>query len=131
MKDLDADTRQLAVNKILTELDLIDYKESHPMSLSGGQKQRVAIASAIASKKELIIFDEPTSGLDYRHMKEVAESINHLSTMGTTQFIITHDPELVSACCNYFVFIENGKVTHSGYWTEKNSKLISDYFKML
>ena len=64
-------------------------------------------------------------------MKEVAESINHLSTMGTTQFIITHDPELVSACCNYFVFIENGKVTHSGYWTEKNSKLISDYFKML
>lgn len=131
MKDLDADTRQLAVNKILTELDLIDYKESHPMSLSGGQKQRVAIASAIASKKELIIFDEPTSGLDYRHMKEVAESINHLSTIGKTQFIITHDPELVSACCNYFVFIENGKVTHSGYWTEENSRLISDYFKIL
>ena len=44
---------------------------AHPMSLSGGQKQRVAIASAIASDKQVIVFDEPTSGLDYRHMKKV------------------------------------------------------------
>lgn len=129
MKNLDADAKKLVVNKILTELDLIDYKESHPMSLSGGQKQRVAIASAIASEKEMIVFDEPTSGLDYRHMKEVAKSINHLSAMGKTQFIITHDPELVSACCNYFIFMENGKVIHSGRWTNENTRLIFQYFR--
>ena len=58
--------------KILSRLDLLPFRDRHPMSLSGGQKQRVAIASAIASKRSVLFFDEPTSGLDYRHMKEVA-----------------------------------------------------------
>lgn len=42
--------------EILAELDLIGFKDRHPMSLSGGQKQRVAIASAIASKRSILFF---------------------------------------------------------------------------
>lgn len=117
--------------EILTELDLINYKDIHPMALSGGQRQRVAIASAIASHKEIIVFDEPTSGLDYRHMKEVAQNVLKLSSLGKTVFIITHDPELVTLCCNYFVFIENGMVTHSGEWTSQNIEFVSDYFQQI
>lgn len=64
------DTKQ--AEEILARLDLLPFRDRHPMSLSGGQKQRVAIASAIASKRSILFFDEPTSGLDYRHMKEVA-----------------------------------------------------------
>ena len=40
---------QEQAEEILAKLDLIGFKDRHPMSLSGGQKQRVAIASAIAS----------------------------------------------------------------------------------
>lgn len=64
--------------EILAELDLIGFKDRHPMSLSGGQKQRVAIASAIASKRSILFFDEPTSGLDYKHMKEVANVLKQV-----------------------------------------------------
>ena len=46
---------------VLAEMDLLPYRERHPMGLSGGQKQRVAVASAIASERPLIVFDEPTS----------------------------------------------------------------------
>lgn len=60
---------------ILKEFDLYDYRKQHPISLSGGQKQRVAVASAVASMREYIVFDEPTSGLDYFHMMQVAECI--------------------------------------------------------
>ncbi len=120
--------REKIAGEILSALDLLEYKDAHPMSLSGGQRQRVAIASAIASNKEIIVFDEPTSGLDYRHMKEVAQNIHQLSSLGKTQFIITHDPELVAACCNYFIFIENGAVTHRGEWTSKNIELVAGYF---
>ena len=81
--------------QVLRQMGLLDYKDCHPMSLSGGQKQRLAVAGAMASGKDLIVYGEPTSGLDYRHMEIVADMINDLSEKGKTQFIITHDPELV------------------------------------
>lgn len=123
-----SENREALAENILSELDLQEYAEVHPMSLSGGQKQRVAIASSIATDKEFIVFDEPTSGLDYQHMKEVAKSIDKLSNMGKTQFIITHDPELVSECCNYFIFLDNGTVVNSGVWNEENIKYIAKFF---
>lgn len=123
-----ADNREAIAESILADLDLLDCKEAHPMALSGGQRQRVAITGAIASHKEIIVFDEPTSGLDYRHMQEVASSIHKLAGMGKTQFIITHDPELVAACCNYFIFMDSGKVVRSGTWDEKNLQYVSNYF---
>ena len=88
------ESRETTAEQVLSDLDLLDCKDAHPMSLSGGQRQRVAIAGAITSHKEIIVFDEPTSGLDYRHMQEVASSIRKLSDMGKTQFVITHDPDL-------------------------------------
>lgn len=62
---MDEENLELA-EEILRNLNLIQLKDAHPMALSGGEKQRVAIASAIASKKEILIFDEPTSGLDLK-----------------------------------------------------------------
>ena len=96
--------------QILHSLDLLQYKDAHPMSLSGGQKQRVAIASAVASQRDFIIFDEPTSGLDYRHMLEVAENIKKLKQQGKTIFVVTHDTEFLNACCDCVVSLERGCV---------------------
>ena len=122
------ESKKEKAREILKALNLDMFEEAHPMSLSGGQRQRVAIAGAVASHKEILIYDEPTSGLDYKHMREVAESLKRLSKMGKTQFVITHDPELVAACCNYFIFIENGEVVAQGEWTKENVKKIKEYF---
>ena len=89
--------------EILHLLKLQEFRECHPMSLSGGQKQRVAIASALGSGKKILVYDEPTSGLDYRHMLDVAEAIREMKKADNTQFIITHDAELVSHCCDYII----------------------------
>ena len=102
----------------LQEMDLLPYKDAHPMALSGGQKQRVAIASALASRREILIFDEPTSGLDLGHMEQVAESILLLKEKGKTIFIVTHDAELIESCCDMWIEIENGHLEGSyGYGT--------------
>lgn len=98
---------------ILNEMDLLPYKDCHPMGLSGGQKQRVAIASAIASERPLVLFDEPTSGLDLFHMRQVADSVNRLANSGKTVVIVTHDPEFILRCCNYVIHLENGTVEES------------------
>ena len=102
------DTKQ--AEEILTRLDLLLFRDRHPMSLSGGQKQRVAIASAIASKRSILFFDEPTSGLDYRHMKEVAAVLRQLSTEGVTVYVITHDLELLLDCCTDIIHFAQGNI---------------------
>ena len=108
---------ETVVDKILKQFDLLEYKDRHPLSLSGGQKQRVAIASAIVSNREIIVFDEPTSGLDLKHMREVARSLKSLADQGKTLLVITHDPELVMAGCSYVVHMEKGQVKEAIHWT--------------
>ena len=85
--------------EIIRNLDLADFADRHPQSLSGGQKQRLAIACALASGRDLLLLDEPTSGLDYAHMKETAALLEKLRSMGTTILVVTHDSELIRACC--------------------------------
>jgi len=96
--------------EILKDLNLIHLKDAHPMALSGGEKQRVAIASAIASGKELLIFDEPTSGLDLKNMLKVSDNLKYLQSLGITSFIITHDYELIMEVCSHILHFEDGKI---------------------
>ena len=84
---------------LLRQLDLEDFLDRHPQSLSGGQKQRLAIACALASGREILLLDEPTSGLDHAHMMETARLLQQLRDMGTTVLVVTHDAELICACC--------------------------------
>jgi energy-coupling factor transport system ATP-binding protein len=92
--------------KILDSLDLKEFAEKHPLALSGGQKQRVAVASAVASGRNIILFDEPTSGLDYEHMMQVSELLKHLKESGKTVIIVTHDIELIKTACTYVIELD-------------------------
>ena len=86
--------------RILACLDLEQFADRHPQSLSGGQKQRVAVASAIASGRDIMLFDEPTSGLDYTHMLQIGEILRNLKAQGKTVIVVTHDRELIKECCD-------------------------------
>ena len=93
---------------VLDRLDLLQFKERHPMALSGGQKQRVAIATALVSERKILVLDEPTSGLDLQHMKEVADELVTIQKMGKTSLVITHDYELIVSCCTHVLHLEHG-----------------------
>lgn len=80
-------------NELLARLDLADFGNVYPFSLSGGQKQRVALARAMMIDPEIIGYDEPTSALDSELRDQVADLILENRAFGTTQIVVTHDPE--------------------------------------
>ena len=94
------------IEEILRSFDLLDFKDRHPMALSGGQKQRLAVATAILSDKDVLVFDEPTSGLDYHRMLEVSDMIRKLNDENKIIIIVSHDFEFLGRTCDKIFNIE-------------------------
>ena len=106
----DSKTTKEEAEEILIKLELINYKNKHPLCLSGGQMQRLAVAVGILMSREIIILDEPTSGLDYLNMLKISEVINKFSK-DKIIFVVTHDKELIDNVCNKLLKISDGKVS--------------------
>ena len=102
------------LEKILKEFDLYAYRKRHPMSLSGGQKQRVAVASAVASGRDYIIFDEPTSALDPEMVGEVLELMKQLARDGMTMVVVTHEMGFAKEVATRVVFVDEGQIKEEG-----------------
>lgn len=118
------------VEQVMERLDLISFRERHPMSLSGGQKQRVAIAGAIFSGKKMLLLDEPTSGLDFRHMEQVAELMQQLKQQGKTLLIVTHDPEFILKTCDDIIRIEDGTIVEQYSLDTAEMGKLFDFFHL-
>lgn len=88
------------IEEVLNHLQLLSFRDSHPMALSGGQKQRLAVATAMLSHKRILIFDEPTSGLDYARMQSVSQVVRSLAEAGHIVLVATHDKEFLQCACN-------------------------------
>lgn len=76
-------------------LDLLGIRELSGRSireLSGGERQQAAIARAIVSEPELVIFDEPAAHLDQANQMQVLRIIKNLADRGFAAVMSTHDP---------------------------------------
>ena len=114
------------IDRTLEKVDLLAYKERHPLSLSGGQMQRLAVVVSDICGKELLVFDEPTSGLDLKSMEEVGTLTRSLATQGKVLLIITHDIEFMMRICTRILFIQDGEIVEdlSGGQKEKIVRLL-------
>ena len=74
----------------------------------------MAIARALATKPEVILFDEPTSALDPELTGEVLEVMVKLAREGTTMVVVTHEMEFAKNVANRVIFMENGVVVEEG-----------------
>ena len=65
------------------------------MALSGGQKQRLAVATAILSDKDVLVFDEPTIGLHPLDVRTLLGVFRTLIENGATVIVIEHDLDVI------------------------------------
>ena len=66
------------------------------LGLSEGQAQRLAIARAILSARDILLFDEATSALDEKTEKQLLENIKNLTDK--TCIMVTHKPAALEIC---------------------------------
>ena len=97
------------------------------ITLSGGQRQRLAIARALLTKTEIILFDEATSSLDNETQKEISNAIDNLKGEYTI-LIVAHRLSTVIDCDKIFV-VDGGKIIDVGTHDELMKK--SKFYKSL
>ncbi|HXB61600.1 MAG TPA: ATP-binding cassette domain-containing protein [Acidobacteriaceae bacterium] len=72
-------------------VELEDAVDKFPSELSGGMRRRVAIARAVVSQPELILYDSPTGGLDPITSTTIIELVmKQRDVSHTTSLVVTH-----------------------------------------
>jgi ABC-2 type transport system ATP-binding protein len=78
------------IEKVLTDLSLIDRKDTKIMTLSGGMKRRVMIAKALSHQPRILFLDEPTAGVDVELRRDMWRMVRGLQASGVTIILTTH-----------------------------------------
>jgi len=78
------------LEKILSDLSLLDKRNARIVTLSGGMKRRVLIAKALAHEPQILFLDEPTAGVDVELRKDMWEIVRKLRASGVTIILTTH-----------------------------------------
>lgn len=98
-----------AINKLLSDVDLVGLAKRKPNTLSGGQKQRIAIARALIKSPEIIMADEPTGALDSNTGRQVFETLKKLSE-DKLVIVVSHDREFAELYGDRIIELKDGKV---------------------
>jgi phospholipid/cholesterol/gamma-HCH transport system ATP-binding protein len=128
---------QEKINEIVSEkLELVGLpgvQKLKPSELSGGMKKRVALARALATNPEYILYDEPTTGLDPIMSDSIDDMIKELGEkLNVTSVVVTHDMFSVRNVANKVALLYEGKIYFTGTPEElvnSSDKVIIDFIK--
>jgi len=126
LRNRGADETQIAsaVEVMLDEFGLSQYRKSYPRNLSGGERQRVALASVLVGEPEVIVLDEPTRGMDYVLKKKLVNYLDDYRRRGNTVIMVSHDVETIAECAQRVVLLSEGRVVVEGSKREVLSKAL-------
>ena len=103
------------VHECLEAVGLAEHLHKMPDNLSGGMRKRVALARAMITNPECLLYDEPTAGLD----PIVSDSINKLirtvqRNYHVTSIVVTHDMKSAYHIADRIAYMRQGKIYFIG-----------------
>lgn len=99
------------VTEALRFVELEHTLTKFPSELSGGMRRRVAIARAIITKPDLILYDSPTGGLDPITSTTIIELvIKQRDAYGTSSIVVTHRLQDAFMMAGHCFNRETGKI---------------------
>ena len=109
----DAKARQEAVNTMLCQVNLYQFRKQAVESFSGGMKRRFGIAQALLGNPRLLIIDEPTAGLDPGERNRFCDLL-YSTAQQAVVILSTHIIQDVQQLCPCMAIIHEGRVLYSG-----------------
>ena len=103
------------VQECLDAVGLGKHLHKMPDNLSGGMRKRVALARAMISNPQCLLYDEPTAGLD----PIVSDSINKLiravqRDFHVTSIVVTHDMKSAYHIADRIAYLRHGQIYFIG-----------------
>lgn len=99
----------------LKQLELTDIGDKYPSQLSGGMKKRVALARALVTDPEVVLFDEPTTGLDPIRKNAVHSMISdYQKQFGFTAVLVSHEIPDVFYISQRVAMLNEGQILFEG-----------------
>jgi phospholipid/cholesterol/gamma-HCH transport system ATP-binding protein len=116
---MDEEKTQQRVRELLEMLEVSQFADRLPADLSTGTKRAVAIARALAEDPEGILYDEPTTMVDPLMAAHVRDLIVKLKQkFHKTSVVVTHDTHLAKKLADRVIFLQEGRVSFFGTWSE-------------
>jgi len=117
-------SNRLIRHVVLTKLHAVGLRgaaDMLPRELSGGMARRVALARAMATDPDILIYDEPFVGLDPISMGVIVRLVRRMNdALGITSIVVSHDVDEVSTVSDVSFLLSGGKVAASGSPAELN-----------
>ena len=117
------------VEKILEDMELLDFAHRSAEALSGGEKQKIAIARAMAQEPKLMVFDEPTGNLDIANEQLIVREAKRLARQKNIAILSSlHDLNQALYFGDKFFFLKDGVVKYAGGKEIVTEQIIQDIF---
>jgi phospholipid/cholesterol/gamma-HCH transport system ATP-binding protein len=106
--------RRRAAEK-MAHLDILGNEDKYPSQLSGGMRKRVALARALMTDPEIILFDEPTTGLDPIRKNAVLSMISdYQKKFGFTGVVVSHEIPDIFYISQRIAMLNDGRILFEG-----------------
>ena len=113
-KDLNQDSVNHELNKLLDEFNLDEFSETLGIKLSGGERRRTEIARSLGSNPRFILLDEPFAGIDPIAVSDLKETIKKLKSKNIGVLISDHNVRDTMQICDQVLIISQGKLIAKG-----------------
>src|SRR5450755_3864006 len=101
---------QQIVERLIGMVGAEDVENDLPASLSTGRRRAVAIARALASQPEVVLYDEPTTMVDPIIARRLGGIIQRLQRqLGFTSIVVTHDMRFAERLADQVLFLHQGR----------------------
>lgn len=99
----------------IDQTDLADAADKFPSELSGGMQKRVALARALITDPQIVLFDEPTSGQDPVRKNAILSMIaQYQKIFGFTAVLVSHEIPDVYFISNRILALYDSKIVFQG-----------------